>query len=188
MKAKELKKRAIMRVAMELFSKYPYHQVAMDDIARYAKVAKGTLYYHFKSKEALYASLLYDGVDKLLSCLREKFKEGDVVENIKLFVTELTKFFHEKRSFFLVLQKEESKVLDKKLSNCYKRFCTVKDILKSFIEDGQNKGLIRNDINSSIVTELIMGMIKNPITNTKIEPEEHAKAIVSLLEEGLLNK
>ncbi len=174
-----------MNVAMELFSKYPYHQVAMDDIARHAKVAKGTLYYHFKSKESLYASLLYDGVDKLLSSLREKFKEDNVIENIKLFITELTRFFHEKRSFFIVLQREEAKVLNRKLSNCYKRFCTVKDILTSFLEEGQQKGLIRKDIEPYTVTELIMGMIKNPVTNGKIDPEEHAEAIIDLLTKGV---
>lgn len=174
-----------MNVAMELFSKYPYHKVAMDDIARQAKVAKGTLYYHFKSKESLYASLLYDGVDKLLSRLKERFKEGDVVGNIRLFVKELTRFFYEKRAFFIVLQREETRVLNKKLTNCYKKFCTVKDILTSFIEEGMAKGIVRKDIDPFVTAELIMGMIKGPVTNGKIDPNEHADTIMELLTKGI---
>ncbi|MBI5214055.1 MAG: helix-turn-helix transcriptional regulator, partial [Nitrospirae bacterium] len=41
------KKDSILGAATGLFSKRPYHMVAMDDIARKARVAKGTLYYHF---------------------------------------------------------------------------------------------------------------------------------------------
>ena len=40
----------------------PYHEVRMDDIAERAQVAKGTLYLHFKDKEALYRALMLEGL------------------------------------------------------------------------------------------------------------------------------
>ncbi|WP_333655728.1 TetR/AcrR family transcriptional regulator, partial [Dissulfurispira sp.] len=65
------KRDSILGVATELFSKRPYHMVVMDDIARKARVAKGTLYYHFRSKEDLYVALLQDGLTISLCGLRQ---------------------------------------------------------------------------------------------------------------------
>ena len=48
----------IMTEAMNLFSECGYHTTTVDDIARAAEVAKGTVYWHFASKEGLFEALL----------------------------------------------------------------------------------------------------------------------------------
>ncbi len=48
----------ILQVAMRLFAKNGYHSCTVDDIAREAGVAKGTVYWHFSSKESLFEALL----------------------------------------------------------------------------------------------------------------------------------
>ena len=47
-------KEKILKTALELFSQKGYSNVSMDDIKDAAGVAKGTLYYHFKSKDDLF--------------------------------------------------------------------------------------------------------------------------------------
>ena len=44
----------ILDAARELFNKYPYDDVKMDDIAERADLSRATLYNHFDSKEAIY--------------------------------------------------------------------------------------------------------------------------------------
>ncbi len=187
MKAIAGKRTIILNTAMTLFSKKPYHRVSMDEIAQKAKVAKGTLYYHFKSKEALYAALLHEGLDIMILRLNERFKRDDPIENLKLFIRELISFFNEKRTFFLVLQQEEGKLFHKKLSNCYQKICTVKDLLESLIKEGVSSGRIRKDLDTKVLTEMIMGMIKEPVLKGKIKPEIHIKTIYSILEKGIIN-
>lgn len=43
----------ILSVASKLFSRYGFHKTSMDEIAKTARKAKGSLYYHFASKEDL---------------------------------------------------------------------------------------------------------------------------------------
>jgi|Deesub1362B_J571_1020462.scaffolds.fasta_scaffold00082_23 TetR/AcrR family fatty acid metabolism transcriptional regulator len=185
MKRSNKKRDNILKAAMELFSKRPYHKVAMDDIAKRAKVAKGTLYYYFESKEALYASLLHEGLDKMLLKLKERFKEDDPLQNIRLFISELVSFFNENRHFFMVLQTEESKLFRKRLGHCYKKICTVRDILTSLIKEGMKRGYIREDLEPSLVTEAVMGMIKGPVLHSRIDPRVHTATVVSILTEGI---
>ncbi|NOY65688.1 MAG: TetR/AcrR family transcriptional regulator [Nitrospirae bacterium] len=185
MKASEIKKQEILSVATELFSTLPYHKVAMDDIARKAGVAKGTLYYHFKSKEALYASLLHKGLDSMLSRLKESFIKKDPLENLLLFIKELATFFHEKREFFLVLHQEESSLYSIRLKNCYEKVCTIRELLASLLREGIQKGCIRDDINSDLLIEIIMGMIKEPILKNNAVPESHIDTVAKVLTTGI---
>ena len=55
--APETKRAAILDAAMKLFSQYGYRRTSIDDIAREAEIAKGTVYLSFKSKEEIFRAL-----------------------------------------------------------------------------------------------------------------------------------
>jgi AcrR family transcriptional regulator len=48
----------ILDAASTLILRYGYHRTTVDDIAREAGVGKGTLYLHWKTREALFAALI----------------------------------------------------------------------------------------------------------------------------------
>lgn len=48
----------ILTAATELFATFGYHKTTMDQIAKTANVAKGTLYWHFSSKKELLISII----------------------------------------------------------------------------------------------------------------------------------
>lgn len=60
------KRKTIIRSARELFSRRPYHEVRLDDVAAAAHVGKGTLYVYFSSKDHLYLELVVEAFDVLL--------------------------------------------------------------------------------------------------------------------------
>jgi AcrR family transcriptional regulator len=51
-----------------LFAGTPYDALSMDDIARQAHVAKGLIYYYFKSKRGYYLAIIEDAVAELVEC------------------------------------------------------------------------------------------------------------------------
>ncbi|MBN2049171.1 MAG: helix-turn-helix transcriptional regulator, partial [Spirochaetales bacterium] len=48
----------ILEIAKPLLLRYGYSKVTVDDIAEQAKLGKGTIYLHWKSKEDLFYALL----------------------------------------------------------------------------------------------------------------------------------
>ena len=48
----------ILSVATRLFSRFGFHKTSMDEIAKIARKAKGSLYYHFASKEELFKEVV----------------------------------------------------------------------------------------------------------------------------------
>ena len=48
----------LLSVANKLFSRFGFHKTSMDEIAKIARKAKGSLYYHFASKEELFKEVV----------------------------------------------------------------------------------------------------------------------------------
>ena len=55
----------ILSVANKLFSRFGFHKTSMDEIAKIARKAKGSLYYHFASKEELFTAVVSTEIENL---------------------------------------------------------------------------------------------------------------------------
>ncbi len=56
-----------MRVAARMFAAKPYHRVRLEQIAAAARVGKGTIYVYFGGKDDLHATLVAEGIDRLIA-------------------------------------------------------------------------------------------------------------------------
>jgi TetR/AcrR family transcriptional regulator len=65
-------KKVIFEAAIKSFSRRGYHKTTMDEIAETAGVAKGTLYYHFKSKEEIFTFIIDEGVKVIENEIKDR--------------------------------------------------------------------------------------------------------------------
>ena len=68
-------KEKIVQAAITTFSKYGYDKTRMDDIAKSAKLGKGTLYLYFKSKEELFYDISENSIKELKEQLSKLFSK-----------------------------------------------------------------------------------------------------------------
>jgi len=73
-------KSQILRKAEDLFSRYNYYAVSMDQIARLVNTTKAAIYYYFKSKRDLYLQILANSFGLLGDSLEVVLKKEDAVE------------------------------------------------------------------------------------------------------------
>ena len=71
-------KNQLIKAASDTFSKYGYYKTAMEDIATTAQKAKGSLYYHFGSKELLFQAVVLNELDELKSELSKVFSQREL--------------------------------------------------------------------------------------------------------------
>lgn len=57
----------LIAIGRRLFADTSYDALSMDDIARHAGVAKGLIYYYFKSKRGYYLAIIEDSVAELVA-------------------------------------------------------------------------------------------------------------------------
>ena len=61
------RRRAILAAALTVFARHGFAGTRLEDVARQAGVAKGTLYLHFADKEALFRGLVEQNIAPILS-------------------------------------------------------------------------------------------------------------------------
>ena len=107
---KEERQRQILASAARLFASGRFDEVLMDDIAREAGVAKGTLYSYFPDKEELYFAVVFDGISKLNEKLSVRGDEQVTPEErLREMMHAIVSFFKQNRFFFKLMSIEDSK-------------------------------------------------------------------------------
>jgi len=66
------KRETILTVSQKLFSRFGLFKTTVDEIAKLARIGKGTVYHYFKSKEEIFAQV----VDKESRTLQQKIQEA----------------------------------------------------------------------------------------------------------------
>lgn len=80
-------KRKIFETAMELFAQKGYDGTSVEEITSLVGVAKGTLYYHFSSKEEIFNFLIEEGMKLLRNSIEIKTsKYSNSIDKIKAVI------------------------------------------------------------------------------------------------------
>lgn len=100
-------KSAIFESAVKVFSNYGYTGATMDEIVNVAGVAKGSLYYHFKSKEELFNFIIEEGINLISEEVNEATKDIDnPLERIETVARVQLKYVYDHKDFIKVIMSQ----------------------------------------------------------------------------------
>ncbi len=195
-------KDTILKKSGEIFLKFGFKSVTMDDIANELAISKKTIYKFFKNKEEL--------VEETVTYMHETM-HTEVLKIYGLGHNAIKENFEVKKVFSGFMQNSDDspiyqlkkyypKTHDKMMSQ---EFCMFEDCLMSNIEKGIKEGLYRADIIEDQVTKFYFSLImsvhdsnlytynKNTISKLELNVlEYHTRAIatekgIKVLEEQL---
>jgi len=155
------KRERILAAALKLFAHEAYQAVTMDRVAEAARVAKGTLYLYFPSKDALYLGVLSDGLD---TAYRTYQATADpklpVVERLRRSIGVMVEFFDQRRDFLQFYAMEEprlsearNRIIDGSRERGFNFFA-------SLIEEGIRVGVFMR-VDPRLATFTIQGAIRS---------------------------
>lgn len=88
-------KNKIVSVATKLFGRYGFHKTSMDEIAKIARKAKGSLYYHFADKENLFTEVVAVEFENLKAQLSVVVKyDLPATEKFKMYLIKRMEILH----------------------------------------------------------------------------------------------
>src|SRR5262245_22361734 len=91
----EVKRDAILAAAVTLFGRYGFRRTSMEEIAREAGIAKGTVYLYFPTKEALFRALSQQTLDRALGDAgRAAAAPGALAERLYRVLEAKYSYFH----------------------------------------------------------------------------------------------
>lgn len=156
------RKDELMEAALDEFSKKSYEEASLNNIIKNAGISKGTFYYHYQDKNALYLSLLQSLVDVKMEFLERKMKgyvhneELNIFENLKLqarFGVELAK--EHPKYYLLGLM-----FLREKGNEIYEKAMTMFDdsseaYFEIMVEKAMQKGDFRDGVSIQFVKRML---------------------------------
>ena len=139
-------KRRIFDKSMELFAKNGYDQTSIDEITKNVGVAKGTLYYHFQSKEEIFNFLVTEGIQLLKNSVQIKInKQSNYLDKIRAICLIQIKIV-DKYSNFITIVASELYQESERARYCQNEINQYLDVIKEVIDEGiKNQEIINTD-------------------------------------------
>lgn len=149
-------KRKIFETSMSLFAKKGYEATSIEEITSVVGVAKGTLYYHFSSKEEIFNFLVEEGMNLLKNSISIKTSKVDnVVDKLKAIILIQIKILIKYEDFITILL---SQIWGKEPRNvaCKNYVFDYINIIEKIIQDGIDKGEL-NNVDPQVLASSIFG-------------------------------
>jgi AcrR family transcriptional regulator len=144
---REVRRCAIIAAAAQLFAELGYSQCEMDRLAATLKIAKGTLYLYFTSKEELFCACVDDGMRRLQTTLHAvAAAEEDPLDKIAAGIFAYLKFFDEHSYYAELLIQERAIFRNRKRPSYFEHRDSNRGVWRTLYQDLMAAGRIRNDL------------------------------------------
>ncbi|MFD1427180.1 TetR/AcrR family transcriptional regulator [Kroppenstedtia sanguinis] len=130
----------IFQSAVEVFAHSGFERAKMDEIARQAGVAKGTIYYHFKGKEELFVALMNDGMERLMDRLRRRIEATeDPIYQLEGLLEALVEYLYHHGTFAKLLISEAWGSIERQ-HEFRTRLRELVELIEDVLEEGVSSG------------------------------------------------
>jgi len=190
-KRKDLRKQQILQAAIEVFGNSSFQNAGISEIAQKANIAEGTIYQYFKNKEDLFFSIPAQMIEEFCEEL-DLHLEGihDALNKLRKFTWLYLYHFKTNPAYARTLMLEMRVSRNFPNSRTFDRVKVIADRVLELIQEGQEEGLIRNDLDGRDIRELLLGMLEHRVTrwllrDGKFDLLENYGVICELIFEGI---
>lgn len=151
-------KQSIFEAAIKVFSTNGYTGATMDEIASTAGVAKGTLYYYFKSKEEIFKFVISEGMETIKEKVHETSQmETDPILKFREICRIQLDLVYKHKDFFKVIMSqlwgEETRQIElRELIRVYISY------IEKHLQEAIDAGVVRNG-NTSYMAYAVFGTL-----------------------------
>ncbi len=183
--------RRVVTVARRQFLSHGFRAVSMDDLAAELGMSKKTLYVSFPSKAALLEAVLKDKFREVEADLGQLAKDQavDVEAALHRFLSCLQRHTAEIQPAFVRDLGREAPELFQLIEQ--RRRELIRRYFGGLFEDGKKAGMIRTDIPTHLIIEILLGAVQaimNPpkLMELGLTVEQGYSSIIRLILEGAL--
>ncbi|MFQ6092493.1 MAG: TetR/AcrR family transcriptional regulator [bacterium] len=184
------KREAILKVSQSLFARFGLVKTTVDEIARLARIGKGTIYHYFSSKEDIFAEV----IEKEANLLRERIKDAIDRERtpqgkLRAFILTRMNCLKELANYYSALKDEYlehySFIETARKKNFEEEIRTVKTIL----QQGIDKAIfsITNPQMAALAVVSALKGLEYPwvLDNAMVDVEKSVDTLLKILFEGI---
>ncbi len=175
-KQRQEREELILRAAEEVLLEKGYHSTSIDEIAARVGIAKGTVYLHFASKEALVFALLMRGMQKLIQAINGiiamKCSARSRLEDILRYVHGELFSEHFQLLYALYESMTARQLMLEKKEYVQSQWEQVAAQITALIDEGKASGELKQEIPTIILTNAFFSML-SPQSYKRLVVDRH---------------
>jgi TetR/AcrR family fatty acid metabolism transcriptional regulator len=185
------KRDALLRAAIETFAARGFFNAQVADVARTAGVAAGTVYLYFRGKDDLLISIFEKTMKEAIAAGRQTIAAlPDPLAQLRAITGLHLDRMSRDRDLAVVFQvelRQSTKFMERFSATHLREYL---GIIRDVIARGQAQGLFRKDVNPTLASKLLFGMLDEMATNWILSKRKYsltgeADAIVDLFVRGV---
>ncbi|MFW6147081.1 MAG: TetR/AcrR family transcriptional regulator [Thermodesulfobacteriota bacterium] len=154
------KHQKIIAAAVKIFAQKGFFKARVSEIAKEAGIADGTVYIYFKHKDDILISLFEEKMQEVLNNMKKQIDlETDPLKKIEKFALVHLNLIEDHKEIAEIIQVElrQSSKFMKNYHNT--KFFEYLNLISSIIQEGKDKGVIREDIIPGIAKRAFFGAL-----------------------------
>jgi AcrR family transcriptional regulator len=152
----------IFNAAIKLFKEHGFDATTIDMISEEADVARGTIFLHFTSKEAILAHWGYERLQEI----QERREEWDYGDSCKQRVLRIYKILNEVniQNYDFIKVLIESSMKHRKVLESEKNvYFELRELFADLIEEAQEKGRLKSKFNPLVAANMLENIYYNAL-------------------------
>jgi AcrR family transcriptional regulator len=163
----------ILEAATELVLRWGYDKTTIDDVARRAGVAKGTIYLHWSSREELFAALMRWDRAEMIGAVRRRLREDPSSATLPGLVGHLARELH-RRPLLRAVVVQDSEVLGKLVER--KRTSTTSSEMiepfRRYLDTLREHGMARADLTVEDHLAVLAALLYGSLATVRMLPQD----------------
>ncbi len=160
------KRERILKAAVKVFARDGFFLAKVEEIAKAADVATGTIYLYFENKDDLMISIFEEEMVPIIENMqRELSNYESAMDKLRVFIHQHLTLVQDKPDMAQLMQvelRQSSRFLHGYEGTRFKEYLAI---IGDIIKLGQNQKEFRDDINPSIFKQVIFGAVDQIATN-----------------------
>jgi TetR/AcrR family fatty acid metabolism transcriptional regulator len=154
------KRQRILDAAVRVFARQGFYATRVNEVAKAAGVADGTIYLYFRSKDALLISLFEDRVQRLLTFMSSELpRTGSASEKLRRIIELQLGLLEGERDLAEVITvtlRQSTKLMKEYAAPTFTAYL---DAIARVVAEGQASGELRSDVSPHLVARAIFGAL-----------------------------
>ena len=186
----------ILRQAMRIFLEKGYHGTSIDDITRAAKLTKGALYWHFRSKEDLLKRIIqeYEGrfLDGMIQAVNEV--KGSILRKIEKYFRYNAAFAYSNRELCVSFDTLAAELVgahhgvEIEFRRIYKKY---QKFLSNLIVQGKKEKVFKKEIDANLTALVTIAfhvgiLLQWSMNKDEIDGEAYVNTFKKIMLRGLM--
>lgn len=159
MESQETTRDKIIEAGKKILRQKDYHETVVEEIAKQAGVAKGTIFFYFKTKENLFREIMLSLIEEVSQAIEEiGYYNINPLKKLKMVYDRYINFNIENMKLFQSIRKVLSET-EPKVEEIKQRLLNISQKILPIIEDLQKYDLIKKIKPELDITEIVPSML-----------------------------